>query len=121
VESRRDPRLQVVEGDGHYGHRSEQHANQRRDPAPHRLRFLRGVAHYAGIGPPLGLQGIFGDEIVFVQPQVAPDGSNKPAVKDAPGKLVPLLILKGFQEPRRDPRGGRHLFQGHTPKLTLAF
>ncbi len=66
-------------------------------------------------------QGIFGDDIFFIEAQVTGHGSHKSAVKDSAGKLLPLFAFDGLQEARGNARGGGYLLESDAAHFPFAF
>ena len=73
-----------------------------------------------GVAIAFDVEIVFRNEAVFVHAEIPRDRTNKAAVEDAAGQLVPAFAFDGFQEATVDAGGGGNLFKGDTAHLTFA-
>ncbi len=48
---------------------------------------------------------VFGEQLFFVEPQIAGDGAHEAAIRDAARELVPIFIFQSFQKSQADACG----------------
>ncbi len=80
-----------------------------------------GVARGDGdFGSVICFQGVFADEIFFVESKEARDGANKSAAKNAAGQFFPVAALESFEKGNADARGGGDFLQRDAAQFALA-
>lgn len=111
VQARRDLRSQVVDRGPACGDDQNCQNHQHGDARPHALRFIRRIGDDARIRSALGLQRVFGHQIVFIESQIARDRADEAAIENTAGQLLPLFVFECFEEARRNACGDGNFFQ----------
>ena len=64
---------------------------------------------------------VFGEEIFFVEAEVAGDGADEAAVENAAGELVPIFVFESFEKAQADASGDNDFIGRDFAKFALAF
>jgi len=64
-------------------------------------------------------QIVFAEKSLFIEAEVARDGTNKAAIEHAAREFAPIFVFQGFQEARANARGRSNLFHRDFAKLAL--
>ena len=105
MQARGDLGSKIMNGGPAPGENQNHQNNHHGNSCPHSLRFIGRVRYDAGIGAAPGLQGVFGDQAIFVEAQIPCDRANKSAIEDSARQLFPLFAFEGFEEARRNACG----------------
>jgi hypothetical protein len=92
----------------------------RHDYRPPVRAGLNGLCRIANVRTAGGVEGVFGYDAIFVEPQVPRDRSDEAAIECSPGQLVPPVILNCFQESCADACGGGNFVEGNSAHFAFA-
>src|ERR1700733_7404094 len=114
-------RSEVDCGEDHPRDQQDRQANHQCHLQVPRLRFNRRISANARLGAAFRFKGILRDEVVLVQTEKPCNCADKPAIENASGQLVPLLIFQCYKKARSDARGGGNFLQRDASHFPLAF